>query len=183
MSAIAQPVVATAPKPKPQTSGWKELKSLWPYVLRYKGMTALGLLTLGLMGLVGALPQLIIGMITDLVQGSPRTLATLSGFSRALLSPLFSIYAPFSRHALGLYCLILVAVMLAKGFFSFWTRWILIGISREIEYDLRNDLLARLGLREPAFYVRSRISDLLSRATNDLNAVRMVLGPGIMYRP
>ncbi len=107
MSAIAQPVVATARKPKPQISGWKELKSLIPYVLRYKGMTALGLLTLGLMGLVGALPQLIIGMITDLVQGRSKGAFDLSGPSRALLSPLFSIYAPLSRHALGLYCVIL----------------------------------------------------------------------------
>ncbi|MGB8523128.1 MAG: ABC transporter transmembrane domain-containing protein, partial [Candidatus Acidiferrales bacterium] len=181
MSAIAQPVVATTRRAQPKPSGWKELKTLVPYVLRYKGMTALGLLTLALMGLVGALPQLIIGMITDLVQGSPRTLGTLGGFSRRLLSPLFSIYAPFSRHALGLYCLILVIVMLAKGFFSFWTRWILIGVSREIEYDLRNDLLARLVLLEPEFYVRNRTGDLMSRATNDLNGVRMVLGPGIMY--
>src|SRR5271170_7864395 len=181
MSAIAQPVVATARRAQPKLSGWKELKTLVPYVLRYKGMTAVGLLTLALMGLVGALPQLIIGMITDLVQGSPRTLGTLGGFSRRLLSPLFSIYAPFSRHALGLYCLILVIVMLAKGFFSFWTRWILIGISREIEFDLRNDLLARLVRLEPEYYVRNRTGDLMSRATNDLNNVRMVLGPGIMY--
>ena len=181
MSAIAQPVVATKPGTQQKTSGWKEMKSLVPYVLRYKGMTALGLLTLALMGLVGALPQLIIGMITDLLQGSPRALSTLSGFSRWLIAPLFSLYAPFSRHALGLYCLILVGVVFAKGFFSFWTRWILIGVSREIEYDLRNDLLARLVLMEPEFYVRNRTGDLMSRATNDLNAVRMVLGPGIMY--
>ena len=77
--------------------------------------------------------------------------------------------------------MILVGVMLVKGFFSFWTRWILIGVSREIEYDLRNDLLARLARMEPEFYVRNRTGDLMSRATNDLNAVRMVLGPGIMY--
>jgi ATP-binding cassette, subfamily B, multidrug efflux pump len=181
MSAIAQPVVATKPRPQQKISGWKEMKSLVPYVLRYKGMTALGLLTLALMGLVGALPQLIIGMITDLLQGSPQALSTLSGFSRWLIAPLFSLYAPFSRHALGIYCVILIVVMLAKGFFSFWTRWILIGVSREIEYDLRNDLLARLVLMEPEFYVRNRTGDLMSRATNDLNAVRMVLGPGIMY--
>ena len=181
MSAIAQPVVATKLRPQQKVSGWKEMKSLVPYVLRYKGMTALGLLTLALMGLVGALPQLIIGMITDLLQGSPQTLSTLGGFSRRLLAPLFSLYAPFSRHALGIYCVILIVVMLAKGFFSFWTRWILIGVSREIEYDLRNDLLARLVLMEPEFYVRNRTGDLMSQATNDLNAVRMVLGPGIMY--
>ena len=86
-----------------------------------------------------------------------------------------------SRHALGLYCAILVVAMLVKGFLSFWSRWILIGISREIEFDLRNDLLTRLLRLEPEFYVRNRTGDLMSRATNDLNAVRMVLGPGIMY--
>ena len=96
------------------------------------------------MGIVGALPQLIIGIITDCLSGSPQTLSTLSGTARATLSPLFAFYAPLNRHALGLYCLIVVGVMLVKGFFSFWTRWILIGVSREIEYDLRNDLLARL---------------------------------------
>ena len=65
--------------------------------------------------------------------------------------------------------------------FSFWSRWILIGLSRDIEYDLRNDLLDRLLLMEPEFYVRNRTGELMSRATNDLNQVRMVLGPGIMY--
>ncbi|MGA8220182.1 MAG: ABC transporter ATP-binding protein [Candidatus Acidiferrales bacterium] len=180
MSAIAQPVAAKAP-PARVPSGWDHLKTLIPYVKRYKAMTATGLLTLTLMGIVGALPQLIIGAITDLLKGSPQVLSTLTGPSRALLSPLFSFYAPLSRHALGLYCLILVGAMLIKGFLSFWTRWILIGVSREIEYDLRNDMLARLVRLEPEFYVRNRTGDLMSRATNDLNAVRMVLGPGIMY--
>jgi len=180
MSAIAQPVTA-ASRPARAPSAWDHLKTLLPYVRRYKGMTAVGLLTLTLMGLVGALPQLIIGAITDLLKGSAQPLSTLTGTSRALLAPLFSFYQPLSRHALGIYCLILVAAMLVKGFLSFWTRWILIGVSREIEYDLRNDMLARLVRLEPEFYVRNRTGDLMSRATNDLNAVRMVLGPGIMY--
>jgi ATP-binding cassette subfamily B protein len=144
-------------------------------------MVALGLLSLTLMGLVGALPQLLIGSIVDLLKGSPQPLSTLSGVSRAALHPLFSLYAPLDRHALGLYCLILLGAMLMKGFLSFWSRWLLIGISREIEYDLRNDLLARLVRLEPEFYVRNRTGDLMSRVTNDLNAVRMILGPGIMY--
>lgn len=181
MSAIAQPAVVARAGPERKPSGWDHLKTLLPYVARYKGMTALGLLALAGMGVVGALPQLLIGMITDLLKGSPQSLSTLTGASRAILHPLFSLYAPFNRHALGLYCLILVGAMLVKGFFSFWTRWILIGVSREIEFDLRNDLLARLAKLEPEFYVRNRTGDLMSRATNDLNAVRMVLGPGIMY--
>ena len=181
MSAIAQPAIVRTARPARQASGWDHLKSLLPYVRRYKGMVALGILTNTLMGLVGALPQLIVGMITDCVSGSAHTLSTISGEARAVLSPLLSLYAPMSRHALGLFCLILVGVMFTKGFFSFWTRWILIGVSREIEFDLRNDMLARLGELEPEFYVRNRTGDLMSRATNDLNAVRMVLGPGIMY--
>ena len=133
------------------------------------------------MGLVGAFPQLIIGMITDCISGSAHTLSTLTGTARAAMSPLLALYAPMNRHALELFCLILVGIVFVKGFLSFWTRWILIGVSREIEYDLRNDLLARLVELEPEFYVRNRTGDLMSRATNDLNAVRMVLGPGIMY--
>ena len=181
MSAIAQPAaVGTAVKVK-KPSGWDQLKTLLPYVKRYKAMTALGLLTLALMGLVGALPQLIIGAITDCLKGSPQALATLTGSARAILAPLFSFYAPMSKHALELYCIILVVVMAVKGFFSFWTRWILIGVSREIEFDLRNDLFEKFVALDPEFYVRNRTGDLMSRATNDLNAVRMVLGPGIMY--
>jgi ATP-binding cassette subfamily B multidrug efflux pump len=183
VSAIAQPaaVSATTARPAKKASGWDHLKTLLPYVRRYKSMTALGLLTNTLMGLVGAFPQLIIGMITDCISGSARTLSTLTGTARIALSPLLSLYAPMNRHALGLFCMILIGVMLVKGFLSFWTRWILIGVSREIEYDLRNDLLARLVELEPEFYVRNRTGDLMSRATNDLNSVRMVLGPGIMY--
>lgn len=181
MSAIAQPVAAAAAKPARKPSAWDHLRTLIPYVKNYKGMTTLGLLTLAAMGLVGALPQLILGFITDCLGGSLHALSTLQGSARWILKPLFAVYAPMSAHALGIYCLILMAVMLVKGFFSFWSRWILIGVSREIEYDLRNDLLAQLLKMEPEFYVRNRTGDLMSRATNDLNAVRMVLGPGIMY--
>jgi ATP-binding cassette subfamily B multidrug efflux pump len=181
MSAIVQPVPSRVAQRKQEPSGWDHLKTLLPYVARYKGMVALGLLTLALMGIVGALPQLIIGAIIDCLRGSPQALSTLSGTSRAILHPVLTFYAPLSRHALGLYCVILIGAMLVKGFLSFWTRWILIGISREIEFDLRNDLMARLVKLEPEFYVRNRTGDLMSRTTNDLNAVRMVLGPGIMY--
>jgi ATP-binding cassette subfamily B multidrug efflux pump len=181
MSAIAQPVPATAARPERKPSGWDHLKTLIPYLKRYKAMSALGLLTVVLMGVVGALPQLIIGALTDCLKGSPQALSTLTGTPRHILAPLFSFYLPLNRHALGVYCLLLVGAMLVKGFLSFWTRWILIGVSREVEFDLRNDFLARLMRLEPEFYVRNRTGDLMSRATNDLNNVRMVLGPGVMY--
>jgi ATP-binding cassette subfamily B multidrug efflux pump len=181
MSAIAQPVPGASAKSARKPSGWHELKALIPYVLGYKRFVVLGLFTLAMMGIVGALPQLLIGAIMDCLRGSPVPLSTLSGTAREMLQPLFAFYSPHSDHALGLYCAILVGVMIAKGFFSYWTRWVLIGMSRDIEYDLRNDVLARLLALDPEFYARNRTGDLMSRATNDLNAVRMVLGPGIMY--
>ena len=106
-------------RPQRKPSGWDQLKLLLPYVFRYKRMVAVGMVALTLTGLVGSLPQLIIGAITDLLHAAPRPLSTLSGSARAILHPLFGFYAPLSHHALGLYCLILVAVMLVKGFFSF----------------------------------------------------------------
>ncbi|MGH9718130.1 MAG: ABC transporter ATP-binding protein [Candidatus Acidiferrales bacterium] len=181
MSATAQAVPGASAKPARMPSGWHELKALIPYVVRYKRVAGIGLCTLAVMGIVGALPQLIIGAIMDCLRGSAVPLSTLTGTARTLLHPLFSFYAPRSGHALALYCSILVGAMVVKGFFSYWTRWILIGMSRDIEYDLRNDVLARLVALDPEFYARNRTGDLMSRATNDLNAVRMVLGPGIMY--
>lgn len=180
MSAASQAAVGTV-RAERKPSGWDNLKPLVPYLLKYKRTTTIGLAALVIMGLVGALPQLIIGVIVDLLKGSAAPLSTLTGFSRRILHPLFALYEPHSHSALGIFCILLVIVMAVKGFFSYWTRWILIGMSRDVEYDLRDDLLARLLKLDPEFYVRNRTGDLMSRATNDLNAVRMVLGPGIMY--
>ncbi len=94
MSAVAQPMAVPAREHERQPSGWDHLKTLVPYVLRYKGMTALGLLALALMGLVGALPQLIVGAITDCLKGSPVALSTLTGCPRAVLHPLFRFIRP-----------------------------------------------------------------------------------------
>ena len=75
----------------------------------------------------------------------------------------------------------LLGVAAVKAIFQFLTRWVLIGVSREIEFDLRNDLFAHLERLSYSFYQRTRTGDIMARATNDLNAVRMLVGPGIMY--
>src|SRR2546422_322572 len=86
-----------------------------------------------------------------------------------------------TRHKLFTYALLLLGVAAVKGVFQFLTRWILIGISREIEFDLRNDLFQHLEGLSYSYYQRTRTGDIMARATNDLNAVRMLLGPAIMY--
>jgi ATP-binding cassette subfamily B multidrug efflux pump len=175
-----------APQKTPKGSAGKNLGGLLPYLARYKGAIAIGLLTLIIMGLVGSIVPLTTGVITDTLAGSTRPFErSMHGFNDVAalkrLSDLIPYYQPNSRRTMEIYCLILIVCIAIKGVMSFATRWILIGISRDIEFDIRNDLLNRLLVMEPEFYVRNRTGELMSRATNDLNAVRMVLGPGIMY--
>jgi ATP-binding cassette subfamily B protein len=82
---------------------------------------------------------------------------------------------------LGLYGSAILGLAAFGGVFRFLQRRIIIGASRDIEFDLRNDFFARLQLFEPAYFHRNRTGDLMSRATNDLNAVRMMIGPAVMY--
>ena len=174
---------AKTPAEKPSSS-WANLLGLVPYLKRYPGAIALGMLCLVLTSLVGNVIPLTTGVITDVIAGSSRPFESSSQghlLSGSLLSRSIPFYAPHSRHALGIYCLILLVCVLLKGAFSFATRWVLIGVSRDIEFDIRGDLFNHLLRMEPEFYVRNRTGELMSRATNDLNNVRMVLGPGIMY--
>jgi ATP-binding cassette subfamily B multidrug efflux pump len=79
------------------------------------------------------------------------------------------------------YAVVLVAVTVVSGVFRFLMRRVMIGISREIELDMRTDFFAHLQRLSPAFYNRHRTGDLMALATNDLNAVRTLVGPGVMY--
>ena len=80
-----------------------------------------------------------------------------------------------------LFAALLVGISLVKGAFLYAQRWILIGISREIEFDIRNDLFSHLEKQDSGFYQHYRTGDVMARMTNDLNAVRMLLGPALMY--
>ena len=133
------------------------LRSLRPYLLRYKKRYLVGFATLLVTQLLGVSLPLVIRAGVD------------------------SLFEAFNRDRLFLYTGLLLGVALVKVTFQFWMRWILIGISREVEYDLRNDLFRHLMSLSLTFYNRNRTGDLMSKATNDLNAVRMMIGPGIMY--
>src|SRR5262249_43963969 len=76
---------------------------------------------------------------------------------------------------------LLLFVGLFGGVFRFLMRRILTGVSRLIEYDMRNDFFAHLERLPLAYFQANRTGDLMSRATNDLGAVRMMVGPAVMY--
>ena len=75
----------------------------------------------------------------------------------------------------------MIGLSLIGGVLRYWMRELLNGVSRWIEYDLRNALFAQLETLDAAFYSRFRTGDLMARLTNDLGAVRMATGPAIMY--
>ena len=109
------------------------------------------MITLVAMGIIGNIVPLIMGVIFDCLGGEVSPLSKLAGRMGWLTSFAGRYYAPLNAHALGLFCIVLIVAIALKGVFSFWTRWILIGLSRDIEYDLRNDLLTRLLARSRNF--------------------------------
>ena len=86
-----------------------------------------------------------------------------------------------TRAKLVRYALIIFAIACVGAVFRFLMRRVIIGVSREIEYDVRNAFFARLQQMPVGYYQARRTGDLMSRATNDLNAVRMMIGPAVMY--
>jgi ATP-binding cassette, subfamily B, multidrug efflux pump len=133
------------------------LRPLFPYLRRYSRDFVWGGLSVVVSNAIWILfPQVIRIAIDDLNQG-------------------------VTRQKIFLYAGLLVLISAAKGVFLFLTRWIIIGISREIEFDLRNDLFRHLERQPAAYFQQHRTGDIMARMTNDLNAVRMLLGPAIMY--
>ncbi len=86
-----------------------------------------------------------------------------------------------TRQKLWSYAGVILGLVAVEGFFRYQMRMILIGVSRELEYELRNRLFHHLSRLDQAYYQKTRIGELMSRAANDVAAVRQVLGPGIMY--
>jgi len=132
-------------------------KRLLPFLLRYKQRFLLGLTCVVVTTAIQLLsPWVLKHAIDDLNTGVTRT-------------------------KLAIYAALLLVIAVVGGAFRFLMRRILIGASRDIEYDVRNAFFARLQQMPLAYYQARRTGDLMSRATNDLNAVRTMIGPAVMY--
>jgi ATP-binding cassette subfamily B multidrug efflux pump len=104
-----------------------------------------------------------------------------AGLPKVIGNAAQSLEGGVNRHKLFIFALQVLALAVVRGIFLFLTRWIVIGVSRDIEFDLRNDLFAHLESLSYSYYQRMRTGDIMARVTNDLNAVRMLMGPAIMY--
>ena len=132
-------------------------RRLLPFVLRYRQQFFFGLLCVVLTTAIQLLPPWVLKYAVD-------DLTTAVTVSKLLL-----------------YAGLILVIACTGAFFRFWMRRVLIGASRRIEYDIRNAFFANLQRMPLGYYQTRRTGDLMSRATNDLNAVRMMIGPAVMY--
>ena len=135
----------------------KALKRLIPYFRPYRAALALGLfLVIASSGLTSFVPWLLRAALDAMEKSAPMTRVwTLVGY--------------------------MLALALLGGIARYGMRELLNGISRRIEYDLRNDLFAHLESLDAGYFARTRTGEIMARLTNDLSAVRMAAGPAIMY--
>ncbi len=133
------------------------IRPLFPYLRRYWRQLAWGFVAIIIYNSVRALLPIVIGRAVDDLK--------------------FGI----TPHKIAFHSLRLLGLAAISAIFLYITRQVIIGASREIEFDLRNDLFANLERQSAAFYQAHRTGDIMARTTNDLNAVRQLLGPAIMY--
>lgn len=135
----------------------RPLAPIVPLLRPYRRRIAIGLLTVAGTAWIGLATPLVIGAAID------------------------SLRTDISSSRLFFYGALLVAVTVVKGIFHYAQRWLIIAASREVERDLRGQYFAHLTRLELGFFQSHRTGDLMARATNDLEAVRQVSGPAIMY--
>lgn len=191
------------PKPSGFAAAVKEFPSLFPYLRKRRAGLIFGSVCVLLTAATAMVVPLYVSetlnyITTEGSVGEPRA----AGFAASVVvleSIGFESLSPFiwslqgevltdwaradvrSNNRLGWYFTAILGFALISGLFRFLQRRIIIGISRQIEFDLRDDLFAHLLKLSPTFYNRMTTGDIVARATNDMNQVRGMLGPGVMY--
>ncbi len=135
----------------------KSFQTMLPYLKRHKRKLGLGMGALVMKDLLAVLSPLIMKRGVDALTGH------------------------FEMRDVFLFASLLILLSAIKGLFQYWMRLLLVGVSRDLEFDLRNDLFAHLIYLSAPFFQRFRTGDIMTRASSDLNAVRMMAGPGVMY--
>jgi len=135
----------------------RKLASLIPYLRRHRPQLWLGIACIFLSVCFGLATPIIVGSAVDVLQSE------------------------FSRRALLRYSLLLLAVTAVQGVFSFGQRRVLVSMSRDIEFEIRDSYFSHLERMSQSFFQEHHTGDLMARGTNDLQAVRMLCGPAIMY--
>ncbi len=134
-----------------------KLKPLLPYLGRYRWTLFVGIFYIFVTAILGLLSPLVIGRAID------------------------ALYEDITRRTLLWYGLVIIAISAIRGIFQFLQRKVLVTMSRCIEFDLLNEVFSHLESLHQGFFQKSSTGDLMARSTNDMQAVRMLCGPAIMY--
>ncbi|HTM99781.1 MAG TPA: ABC transporter ATP-binding protein, partial [Pedobacter sp.] len=116
-----------------------------------------------------------VGHAINIITENITVYSLFNGFDRQEI-----VYSIFS-YSLFFFGLLILALYLLRGLFLFFMRQTIILMSRHIEYDMKNEIYAHYQELSLGFYRRNNTGDLMSRATEDVNRVRMYVGPAIMY--
>lgn len=153
----------------------KHLSRLNKYFLKYKWWIIPGSIFVVISNIFGVVPAQVIGYAVDLITENVQVYNLFGGFNRQEI-----IYDIFSSNLL-FFGLLVVALYILRGLFLFFMRQTIILMSRHIEFDMKNDIYQHYQKLSLGFYRRNNTGDLMNRATEDVNRVRMYVGPAIMY--
>lgn len=153
----------------------KHLRFLNKYFYKYKWWIIPGVFFVIISNIFGVIPAQVIGHAFNLITENIQIYGLFDGFQRQQI-----IYDIFSYSLLYFGTLVLI-LYLIRGLFLFFMRQTLILMSRHIEFDMKNEIYAHYQKLSLGFYRRNNTGDLMNRATEDVNRVRMYVGPAIMY--
>ncbi|MGN7985698.1 ABC transporter ATP-binding protein [Pedobacter sp. 22226] len=153
----------------------KHLSRLNKYFLKYKWWIIPGSIFVVISNIFGVVPAQVIGYAVDLITENIQIFNLFHGFDRQAI-----IYDIFSSNLLY-FGLLVIVLYLLRGLFLFFMRQTIILMSRHIEFDMKNDIYQHYQELSLGFYRRNNTGDLMNRATEDVNRVRMYVGPAIMY--
>ena len=153
----------------------KHLSRLNKYFLKYKWWIIPGSIFVVISNIFGVVPAQVIGYAVDLITENIQVYSLFNGFNRQQI-----IYDIFSQTLL-FFGLLIIGLYLLRGLFLFFMRQTIILMSRHIEFDMKNDIYQHYQKLSLGFYRKNNTGDLMNRATEDVNRVRMYVGPAIMY--
>lgn len=153
----------------------KHLRYLNKYFYKYKWRIIPGVFFVIISNIFGVIPAQVIGHAFNLITENIQIYSLFEGFERREI-----VYDIFS-YSLFYFGILVLVLYLLRGLFLFFMRQTIILMSRHIEYDMKNEIYAHYQRLSLGFYRRNNTGDLMNRATEDVNRVRMYVGPAIMY--
>ncbi|RZK44205.1 MAG: ABC transporter ATP-binding protein [Pedobacter sp.] len=153
----------------------KHLAFLNKYFLKYKWWIIPGIFFVIISNIFGVVPAQVVGHAFNIITENIAIYSLFDGFERQEI-----VYSIFS-YSLFFFGFLILVLYLLRGLFLFFMRQTIILMSRHIEFDMKNEIYAHYQKLSLGFYRRNNTGDLMNRATEDVNRVRMYVGPAIMY--